>query len=187
MRTLVPVDRWDAHYAAGRDFRPVLDEEETVFDHRVGPGQNRCALDVGCGTGGFARFLHTRHYTVHAIDYAEAAIDLATARSADTPGITFEQRNAETDPWADLPPFDLITCRLSYAFIQNKQKFLHNVGNHLTSGGMLYVMTPLADTLPAQRRETGITPQEIEELHDGWTTVEQDALDAQHTAYTLTR
>lgn len=77
MHTLAAPDRWEAHYAAGRDFRPVLSEEETTFDQHVGRGIGLTALDIGCGTGGFARFLREHGYSVLGVDYAEAAVSRA--------------------------------------------------------------------------------------------------------------
>ncbi|MFD4224722.1 class I SAM-dependent methyltransferase [Streptomyces griseus] len=187
MRTLVAAGQWAAHYTAGRDFRPVLEEEMATFDRRMGVARGRSALDIGCGTGGFARFLHSRGYSVLGIDYAESAISLADSQSAKKAEIRFKCRDAEEDTWEDLPVFDLITCRLSYAFIQNKKELLHKVKNHLVQHGVFYVMTPIASSLPMGREETGITSEEIEELCTGWSTAENTEIDPQHVAYALTR
>ncbi|MFE1545779.1 class I SAM-dependent methyltransferase [Streptomyces microflavus] len=185
MRTLLPSTRWDAHYAAGLDFRPVLEEETATFDERVGAGNDRSALDIGCGTGGFARFLHGRGYTVLGIDYADAAITRANSHSPQKAGISFACRDAEEDSWEDLPVFDLITCRLSYAFIDNKKEFLKKVKTHLAPCGIFYVMTPIVDALPVERKDTGITAEETQELCSGWSTVEKSAIDPQHAIYAL--
>ncbi|MFJ8856453.1 class I SAM-dependent methyltransferase [Streptomyces sp. NPDC102437] len=187
MHTLAAPDRWEAHYAAGRDFRPVLCEEETTFDQNVGRGIGLTALDIGCGTGGFARFLRERGYSVLGVDYAEAAVSRATSRSQNTTDISFQCWNAEGGQWTGIPTYDLISCRLSYAFIQNKTQFLNNVKTHLPTGGVFYVMTPLSDNLPPERRRTGISAEEIEELCDGWTAVKETELDIHHACYALTR
>ncbi|MFC9654156.1 MULTISPECIES: class I SAM-dependent methyltransferase [unclassified Streptomyces] len=186
MRTVIPVHEWDAHFAAGRDFRPVTSDESRAFDLNIGPGAGRSALDIGCGTGGFASFLQERGYAVVGADYAGAAISAASARHHTTTGLSFRRWNAEVDSWVEFPARDLISCRLSYAFIQNKTGFLANVRAHLSPGGIFYVMTPLSAELPPNRKETGVTAEEIEELHRGWHSIKEWSLDAQHAVYVLT-
>ncbi|MGW2748066.1 class I SAM-dependent methyltransferase [Streptomyces sp. NPDC001450] len=186
MRTVVAVDEWDAHYAAGRRFRPVTSEEEAAFERNVGAGDGLTALDVGCGTGGFAKYLSEQGYTVLGVDYAETAISLANSKYRETPGLSFQHWNAEGRKWEKLPAYDLISSRLSYAFIQEKAEFLKNVRDHLSPGGVFHVMTPHADRLPPPRRGIGVTAEEVEELRHGWTVVKEYDLDSQHVCYTLT-
>jgi 2-polyprenyl-3-methyl-5-hydroxy-6-metoxy-1,4-benzoquinol methylase len=186
MRAVVAVEEWDAHYTAGRDFRPVTKEEGAAFDLNVGPGKSRSALDIGCGTGGFASFLRERGYSVEAVDYAESAISTANTRYHSTADLSFRCWNAETDPWTVFPAHDLITCRLSDAFIQEKSTFLHNVKSKLLPGGVFYVMTPHSDKLPPGRNGIGVSAKEIEELHHGWNSMKEWTLDAQHVCYALT-
>ena len=186
MRTVVAVDEWDAHYAAGRGFRPVTSEEEAVFGRNVGTGDGLTALDVGCGTGGFAKYLSEQGYTVLGADYAETAISLAISKYQQTPGLSFQKWNAEEQQWGKLPTYDLITSRLSYAFIQDKTELLKNVRDHLAPRGIFHVMTPLADKLPPSRRGIGVTAEEVEELCHGWTEIKECTLDSQHACYTLT-
>ncbi|MBA2811565.1 class I SAM-dependent methyltransferase [Streptomyces sp. KM273126] len=186
MRTVVAVDEWDAHYAAGRDFRPVTSEEGVAFDLNVGPGEGRSALDIGCGTGGFASFLCERGYSVVGVDYAGAAISTATTRHQSAAGLSFRHWNAEADPWTEFPARDLISCRLSYAFIQEKSEFLRKVKSSISPGGVFYVMTPHSDKLPPERNGIGVSADEIEELRHGWTSVKEWTLDAQHVCYALT-
>ncbi|MFI5690071.1 class I SAM-dependent methyltransferase [Streptomyces sp. NPDC051636] len=186
MRTVVAVDEWNAHYAAGRDFRPVTREEGGAFDLNVGPGEGRSALDIGCGTGGFASFLRDQGYLVTGADYSEAAISTAVARYGSTASLSFRCWNAEADSWAAFPRHDLISCRLSYAFIQGKGKFLRSVKSHLSPGGVFYVMTPHSDKLPPARSDIGVSVEEVEELRFGWSSVKEWILDAQHVCYALT-
>ncbi|MFD4376843.1 class I SAM-dependent methyltransferase [Streptomyces sp. NPDC058486] len=185
----IPVDvsKWETHYAAGRDFRPVLDEEMTAFDESVPESLGRRALDIGCGTGGFARFLRTRDFTVLGLDCSESAVSKATATSRNLQGISFSKWNAETDSWQNIPTVDLISCRLSYAFIQDKKKFLQNVWENLVPGGIFYVMTPMSQELPTERKATGISRAEGAELCEGWASVRELQLDAHHVRYALTR
>ncbi|WP_326571822.1 class I SAM-dependent methyltransferase [Actinacidiphila glaucinigra] len=76
---------------------------------KVPPGA-LTALDVGCGTGRFARRLAARGLRVDAIDACPEAV--AAAGTAPAPGVTF--RTADVTG-VDLPTahYDLITCLAS--------------------------------------------------------------------------
>ncbi|MFE7412711.1 class I SAM-dependent methyltransferase [Streptomyces laurentii] len=180
------VSLWESYYAGGRDFRPVLDEEKSAFDKTVPPRPGSTAIDIGCGTGGFARFLRERSYTVLGLDCSSHAAAKATAASAHDPGATFRPWNAETDSWNSVPAADLISCRLSYAFIRDKTSFLQRVRSRLLPGGVFYVMTPVAEDLPDQRKETGISAEEARKLCEGWASVDELRLDAHHVRYAMT-
>ncbi|MFI9724551.1 class I SAM-dependent methyltransferase [Streptomyces sp. NPDC052396] len=186
MRTVVAVEEWNAHYAAGHDFRPVTSEEKTAFGLNVGSGEGRSALDIGCGTGGFASFLRDQGYSVTGVDYAREAISMATARHGSAACLSFRHWNAESGSWPELPSYDLISCRLSYAFIQKKAEFLERVKSRLSPRGIFYVMTPHTDKLPLSRSGIGVSLEEVEELCRGWSCVKDWVLDAQNVCYALT-
>ncbi|MEW1639340.1 class I SAM-dependent methyltransferase [Streptomyces sp. NPDC093801] len=186
MGDTIDVSVWNDFYDAGRWFRPVMDEEREALRRMVGHGPGRMALDVGCGTGGFAKFLAEEGYSVLGVDYSAKAVELAQSSNAETLGLQFMCLDAEGDDWEDLPAYDLISTRLTYAFIGQKSDFLKKVRGRLTPGGVFQVMTPLAEKLPESRRSIGITADELEEMCQGWSSVEETVLDAQHTIYTLT-
>ncbi|MFG2753958.1 class I SAM-dependent methyltransferase [Streptomyces xanthophaeus] len=186
MGEAVDVSVWDAYYAGGRWFRPVMDEEKEFLRRSAGLGTGRTALDVGCGTGGFAEFLHAEGCAVLGVDYSETAISLAQSKFAAISGLEFRHLDAASDTWENLPSYHLISTRLTYAFIDQKAEFLKKVRDHLIPGGVFHVMTPLAANLPESRSGIGITKDELEEMICGWSSVEEKELDAQHVAFTLT-
>ncbi|MEU2395098.1 class I SAM-dependent methyltransferase [Streptomyces sp. NPDC007369] len=186
MREPVDVSAWDAYYAAGRWFRPVMEEERELFRRVVGHGSGRSALDVGCGTGGFAKFLTEVGYRVRGVDCSSEAIERARSNFSDIDGLHFACLNAEGDGWEGLSAYDVISARLTYAFIERKSEFLKDIRDHLNPGGVFHVMTPLSSRLPENRSGIGITAVEVEELCQGWNSVHEYALDAAHVAYTLT-
>ncbi|MEU3330030.1 class I SAM-dependent methyltransferase [Streptomyces albus] len=171
---------WDARYAAGRRYRPVSPEEEELFRRTVGPGAGRHALDIGCGTGGFAGFLHALGYAVTGTDFASTAVSLARAEHR-APNVNFACMDADGE-WQELKSqrFDVISCRLSYAFIRDKEKFLNRVRKHLRPEGVFHVMTPCADHVPEPRKGTGLTAAELEELRQGWSQSSEYDLDSEH-------
>ncbi|MEU5013965.1 class I SAM-dependent methyltransferase [Streptomyces sp. NPDC021749] len=79
------------------------------------PPRCRTALDVGCGTGRFARRLAARGIDVHAVDPSAEALARARAASTGTPGATqpcYQQADASR---LQLPHghYDFISCLAS--------------------------------------------------------------------------
>lgn len=74
------------------------------------PSGARTALDVGCGTGAFARRLAASGLAVDAVDQAEAVIDLARAHGVPGTGTITYRRASITE--LDIPPqkYDFISC-----------------------------------------------------------------------------
>ncbi|MFD7455196.1 class I SAM-dependent methyltransferase [Kitasatospora sp. NPDC059827] len=117
----MPFDHND-HY-----HRPLL--------RRVPPGARR-ALDVGCGTGRFARALARRGLEVDAVDRDEAV--LAAARAADGPaGIHYRQSDLAE---LHLPPghYDVISCLASLHHLPLDT--LARLREALAPGGVLVVL-----------------------------------------------
>lgn len=106
------VHTWNDHYAEG--FTPwdtgTVEPMLVAFVESLArPGVGR-ALDVGCGTGGNARWLAERGYDVAGVDVAPLAIDQARAR---TPA-GLSCRFTTLDILAELPqggPFELVFDR----------------------------------------------------------------------------
>jgi len=90
-----------------RDFDRIATLPATGFDHnahyhdvllRALPPHFDRALDVGCGTGAFARLLAERSGHVEALDLSPAMITAARDRSAAHGNITFEDADVLTRP-----------------------------------------------------------------------------------------
>ena len=77
------------------------------------PAGARTALDVGCGTGKFARRLAAAGLTVHAVDASSEVIELARALGTPGPG-TIEYQQADIRSLS-LPTdhYDFISCLAS--------------------------------------------------------------------------
>ncbi|MFE9459633.1 methyltransferase, FxLD system [Streptomyces californicus] len=165
---------WRDHYAEGKGFRRVGEVERALLaEHTPVPDVGGRALDVGCGTGELAVTLAGMGYTVGALDHAKEA--LVRARS-DHPGASTVRwwcLDVEQDPLpepdgAEEPGFDLITLRLSIAFISSRTAFLRSLGARLRAGGAIVVITPLAETTPAERRSIALDEDELALLSEGF-------------------
>ncbi|MFD8143951.1 class I SAM-dependent methyltransferase [Streptomyces sp. NPDC059708] len=162
-------EQWHRHYADGRGFRPLGDVERALLaEHAPAPEPGGRALDVGCGTGELAVHLASLGYAVDAVDYADSALERARARNAE--GVRWLRLDVERDDPAALHPagYDLITLRLAYAFLRDRDRVLSCLGERLRTGGALVVITPTADRTPADRRDIALDEDEITRLRAGW-------------------
>jgi SAM-dependent methyltransferase len=115
------------------------------------------------GDGGYAAALHGLGFCALGVDYAPTAV--ATARAPYVGPLFACLDIALADPTGP-GTFDVITCRLAYAFL-DRPHFLASARALLAPGGVLHVTTPHTDRIP-QRPGIGINDHEIAELRDGW-------------------
>ncbi|MEU9425308.1 class I SAM-dependent methyltransferase [Streptomyces sp. NPDC048342] len=175
-----PADYWDPLWVSGRRYRGLGPEEQQLTRRFLGAGRGRPALDIGCGDGALARYLHDLGYRATAIDCSSAALKIAQAEQNTNDGPVFEQLDIETDDTSLLPDpgYALVTCRLVFAFIKDKPTFLNRIRSLLPPGGTFWVVTPLAERLPEERKSIGITPQQAELLTTPWSSVKSEDLDS---------
>lgn len=167
----------DAHYDDGKSFRPLGDVERALLHALVpAPDGGGRALDVGCGPGELARHLAADGYEVDAIDHAPAALRLAAAQppARAATRVRFVRCDIESDTLDELHAgYDLITLRLSLAFVRDRTRVLNRLRERLRPGGALVVITPVADSVPDDRREIALDEAEIALLTAGWRTVQR--------------
>ncbi|RST09067.1 methyltransferase, FxLD system [Streptomyces sp. WAC07149] len=174
-------EAWTKYYADGRDFRQLSDAERALLaEHAPVPEGGGRALDVGCGTGELAAHLASLGYVVDAVDYSDGAIARAREEHREVEGVRWLQLDIEADDPACLdgddtetgtgtgPGYDLITLRLAYAFLRDRSRVLHALGERLREGGAIVVVTPLADSTPSDRRNIALDEDEIGLLASGW-------------------
>lgn len=140
---------WNESYASGRDYSRM--KPDVLKDTLEAADVNEAgeALDIGCGTGELAVMLASRGFSVTGIDLSQVALDLATTRAANakvTDKTTFMVGDisdaATTSKLAD-NRYDLITCKLVLAFIQDKEAAISWVKSHLTENGAFVLITPV--------------------------------------------
>jgi 2-polyprenyl-3-methyl-5-hydroxy-6-metoxy-1,4-benzoquinol methylase len=130
--------------------------------------------------GVLARYLHGHlGYRTTAIDCSSAALKIAQAEQDTSDGPHFQRLDFETEDIRALPEagYAAVTCRLVFAFIKDKAAFLARVRYLLLPGGTFWVVTPLAERLPDERKSIGISPQHAELLTASWSSVHSEDLD----------
>ncbi|AWT41575.1 MULTISPECIES: class I SAM-dependent methyltransferase [Streptomyces] len=167
---------WDAHWRAGRRYRPFDEREADVLRRQAGPGAGRPALDLGCGEGDLAAHLLDLGYAVTAVDWAPTAVAAARRRH---PGLDVRRMDVTGDEVTALPhpAYALITCRLLFRWIPDKPAFLARVRALLAPGGLFWVGTPVHDPARGERRDWELGPAETELLTADWSRVDQEDLD----------
>jgi SAM-dependent methyltransferase len=119
-----------------------------------GPG---IALDVGCGTGRFARRLAATGMAVEALDVSAAMVEAAAGLGSPGPGkIVYRQADITTD---DLPEqhYDYISCLASLHHVPFGT--VTKLRRALVPGGVLVVLTPARPSGPRDwARELAAVP-----------------------------
>lgn len=102
------------------------------------PNRGKIALDIGCGTGGFARLLAQRFEKVIAIDLSPNTIEIARKRSQNQPNIDY--RVADILSWKlPLEQFDAIVSIATLHHLPVKN-LLPDLKAALKPGGKLIVL-----------------------------------------------
>ena len=134
-----------SHIEADFDRLAVLDDEGwTANNHyhsfllKHVPQNCENAIEIGCGTGAFARLLATRCKRVIALDLSSEMIRVARARSSEFDNLDFQLADAMT--W-DFPQsyFDYVCSIATLHHLQQHELFV-KMKDALKPGGVLVVL-----------------------------------------------
>ncbi|MFI8813054.1 MULTISPECIES: class I SAM-dependent methyltransferase [unclassified Streptomyces] len=170
----VPKSAWQEHYSTGQGFRPLGEGERALLaEHAPAPEVGGRALDISCGTGELAVTLAGMGFSVDAVDFTEAALVRARTEHQQVRGVRWLCLDIEQDPLPRPPTgeeggYDLVTLRLSIAFIIARASVLRLLGGKLRTGGALVVITPVAESTPGERRHIALDKDELTVVADGF-------------------
>ncbi|MEV8545628.1 class I SAM-dependent methyltransferase [Streptomyces sp. NPDC051572] len=167
-------------YDGGKDFRTLFPIDVERIFALLPPDQEKTHLDIGCGTGGLTRDMFHRGYASTGIDPSSSAIERAKAATVYLDrGINYVCDDFDSVDLAE-GPYSLITCKLVYAFFQDKAKCAEKIRSLLSSDGSLVLVTKVhnseedATLISADRQEVrdtlGSTFSKVQELDLEWAT-----------------
>lgn len=162
---------WSRLYDQGRDYTllssGVLTRLLSFADNAI----PKTCIDIGCGTGRLTRELYHRGYQCVGVDASTSAIRLASQLTVVArEQLRYVRFDIEHDDTRKLPqqPYSLITCKLVYAFIQDKPAFVQKVKQLLAPGGIFVVITPHTDETPKERSEIAVGDRELKLLAENF-------------------
>jgi ubiquinone/menaquinone biosynthesis C-methylase UbiE len=117
-------DRYDRWYASRRGEMYDRLEKRLIAHILPGAAEGRRALEVGCGTGHWSRFLSEYGFEVTAIDISERMIDVALQK--DIANITFHIGDGHLLPFAN-SSFDLTAAITTLEFVRDPHVVLREM------------------------------------------------------------
>ncbi|MFJ4697199.1 NUDIX domain-containing protein [Streptomyces sp. NPDC088768] len=174
--SLIPPARWTAHYEAGKDFRPLGDEERALLRKVAGAVGAGRALDVCCGTGELAAFLHGElGYETEAVDFAEGAVARARQRCGEAVAVWV--CDVERERAGENGGYALVTVRRAAAFWADRARVVRELGALLREGGALVVLSPVPGRISEPMRHIALDDDELRVLAEGFEECERYDVD----------
>jgi 2-polyprenyl-3-methyl-5-hydroxy-6-metoxy-1,4-benzoquinol methylase len=130
---------WDSMYCSGKDYRFIHNQTlQQIIQTADVDGDN--ALDIGCGTGQLTRELYHLGFGVTGVDISAEAIKAAKSASK---YIDYMEMDFESDPAENLSTgkFDLIICKLVFAFVEKPEAFIEQVKKLLRNNGAFVIIS----------------------------------------------
>ncbi|WP_431034756.1 bifunctional class I SAM-dependent methyltransferase/NUDIX hydrolase [Streptomyces sp. P6-2-1] len=172
----VPPARWTASYEAGKDFRRLGDEEKALLRQVAADVGGGRALDVCCGAGELADYLHGRlGYATEAVDFAEGAV--ARARERCGKAVTVRVCDVERERAGEHGSYALVTVRVAAASWADRARVVRELGALLRPDGALVVLSPVPGRTPDSQRGVALGEDELRVLADAFDEVERYDVD----------
>lgn len=161
--------RWSNVYKQGRDFQLTSSQEIDRFLSYSLPQTPKTCLDLGCGTGQLTRELYHRGYKVIGLDASSEAIKRAKQLTvAPNEELSYVQVDLENDDSIEkasiFVPYGLITCKLAYAFIEDKDSFLEKTSELLHPQGLFVTVTPMLEDVDESKKSIAIDDTDLKLL-----------------------
>lgn len=125
-------EQYDSNLNKTRDLE-AISLRETLDNIRV-----ESCLEIGCGTGKNTEWLITKCDEVLAIDLSEEMLTVAKNKIL-SENVQFLKANINMDWNFTNKRFDLIICSLVLEHIENIERIIKLISQHLKPGGILYI------------------------------------------------
>lgn len=164
-----PTDQhWSKLYEQGRDFRLISSNEIDRFLRHALSDTPKTNLDLGSGTGQLTRELYHRGYKSTGVDASFEAVQrakyLTQMPSKSLSYIHGDLENDDLQTNLEGSQYGLITCKLVYAFINDKPSFLKKVTSLLAPKGIFVVITPMLEDVEEDKRDVAVDEDAIKLL-----------------------
>ena len=145
-------ERWDSIHKSNREFAPLnnifLDLILRYF-FSSGEVSAKKVIDIGGGgTGVDALKFLKRGFHVEIVDWSLVGLEMAKKEISEA-GFDEEVVYTEMDidelditKFSNVPA-DIVLCKLTYAFIKDKEKFLKKIKGILTANNVFILITPV--------------------------------------------
>ncbi|WP_369042452.1 class I SAM-dependent methyltransferase [Streptomyces sp. Midd1] len=139
-------ENWSKAYDGGKDFRPLFPIDLDRILALLPDDEEKQHLDIGCGTGGLTREMFHRGYTSTGIDPSSSAIERAKSATIYLGrGLTYMHDDFESVA-LEKEAYSLVTCKLVYAFFEDKRACLEKMRSLLSASGRVALITKVHDS-----------------------------------------
>lgn len=138
-------ERWDKPYKNGVIFNQNSNPKILEIINNLNNKEVKI-LDLGCGAGQLSMYLNKEGYSVTGIDISVVAIEKAKASFSSAEEKIEIGKNLEFlvgDIFDVKENYDVVVCKLVYAFIIDKKEFLEKLKSILNEYGRFIISTPV--------------------------------------------
>lgn len=141
---MIQKDIWDDAYRKGRRYLTLEQQQiEMLLAFIDKPYEDKTVLDLGCGTGHLTRQLQDYSFSrIVGVDNSEVALNIAWSLD-ENQTISYAKVNLETQFSKQLnEKFDLVVCKDTLAFIEEKNDFYEETRKCMKSNGIFIIISP---------------------------------------------
>jgi 2-polyprenyl-3-methyl-5-hydroxy-6-metoxy-1,4-benzoquinol methylase len=169
-------ERWNMGYRNGMSYGQIQNPKILEIINNLNNKEAK-VLDLGCGAGQLSSYINKADYDVTGMDISDVGIEKAKASFGgdDEEGVGKNLEFLVGDIFDVKEKYDVIVCKLVYAFIIDKKEFLEKLKSILNEGGIFIISTPVI-TLENKEKvlKPGIciTKEDIENLKNYFSSVD---------------
>lgn len=151
------MNKWDKIFSKKPQYRPLneiflnglLDRIEKIIKKKP-----KTVIDFGCGSGDSLIKFSNVGLDVIGVDFSEVAINESRDKLKEKNINNVELILSDLDNLNIQNKADIFFCKLTYAFIENKEKFLDTIKNLMSDDSVFILITPvLYDGIKYSRKD----------------------------------